>query len=82
MTRSAPQTLRPAPEGAVFNEEGPARTLNWRSWFPVQARKVDYPRLSACTSKRLIVAFFQGAVSCRGILAGRSSDDQSWLKGE
>lgn len=53
MTRSVPQTLRPAPEGAVFNEEGPARTLNRRSWFHVQAKKADKPRLSACTSKRL-----------------------------
>jgi hypothetical protein len=26
MTRSAPQAIRPAPEGAVFNEDGPART--------------------------------------------------------
>jgi hypothetical protein len=34
-----------------FDENGPARTLNRRRWFHVQAMKADKPRLSACTSK-------------------------------
>jgi hypothetical protein len=76
MTRSAPQACRPAPEGAVFNEEGPACTLNRRPRFHVQAWKADKPRLSACKSMSSIAASFQGAVSCFGILAGRSRDTQ------
>lgn len=51
MSRSAPQAFRPAPEGAAFHEKGPARTLNRRSWFHVQAMKADKSRLSACTGK-------------------------------
>lgn len=51
MTRSVPQASRPAPEGAAFEQHGPARTLNRRSWFHVQAWKADKSRLSACTSK-------------------------------
>lgn len=34
-----------------FDENGPARTLNRRSWLHVQAMKADKPRLSACPSK-------------------------------
>ena len=51
MTRSVPQAQRPALEGAALNEEGPARTLNRRSWFQVLAGKADKPRLSAFTGK-------------------------------
>ena len=76
MSRSVPQTLRPAPEGAAFAEEGPARTLNRRLWFHVQARKADRPRLSACTSNATNSASLQGAVFYFGNLAGRSSDEK------
>ena len=71
MTRAVPQAQRPAPEGAAFGVKGPARTLNRRPWFHVQARKADKPRLSACASKKATPASFQGAVSCFGNLAGR-----------
>lgn len=54
----------------------PARTLNRRSWFHVQAWKVDKPRLCACTSKVVTFASLQGAVFCLGNLAGRSRDAQ------
>ena len=76
VTRSVPQSSRPAPEGAMPIEEGPARTLNRQSWFHVQAWNVDMPRLSACTGKVATIASLQGAVSCHGNLAGRSRDTQ------
>ena len=77
MTRSVPQAQWPAPEGAVFDVEGPARTLNRRPWFHVQAMKADKPRLSACTGKGerssppFRVRFF-----CCANFAGRSYDHQ------
>jgi hypothetical protein len=46
---AAPSAL--LPRARRFDENGPARTLNRRSWSYVQARKADKPRLSACTGK-------------------------------
>ena len=42
-----------APEGAVLNAEGPARTLNQRAQWHAQMRKADKPRLSVCASRCL-----------------------------
>jgi hypothetical protein len=67
MMRSVPQAVWPAPEGAEFNVEGPARTLNQRAQRNAQARKADRPRLSACTNKGPIPASFQGAVPALAI---------------
>ena len=55
-----------------FDENGPARPLNRRSWLHVQAMKADKPRLSACASNGAMRRLIQGAVSCFGDLAGRS----------
>ena len=82
MTRSVPQVLRPAPEGAAFDEDGPARTLKRRSWYQVKAMKADKPRLSACTSRWAILASFQGAVLCLGDVAGRSRSMGTALESE
>lgn len=68
----------PAPKGAAFYENDPARTLNRRSWFHVQARKADEPRLSACTCNIVTSASLQGAVFCLGNLAGRLCDITAW----
>lgn len=46
---AAPSAL--LPRARRFDENGPARTLDRRSWFHVQAMKADKPRLSACPSK-------------------------------
>ena len=77
MTRSVPQAMRPALEGAVFDNKGSARTLKQAAWCHVQAMKADRPRLSACTSRFAISASFQGASLCLGDLAGRSADGRT-----
>lgn len=46
---ATPSALLPRARGSEQN--GPARTLNQRSWLHVQAMKADKPRLSACPSK-------------------------------
>ena len=77
MKRAVPQTLRPAPEGVVFYEKGPARTLNRRSRSHVQARKADKSRLSACRGKgERFPPPFRVRFFCCGNFAGRSYDHQ------
>jgi hypothetical protein len=65
MTRSAPQAVRPALEGAAFGEKGHGRILNRLSWFHVLAIKANRPRLSAYTSGCAVPLLPQGtAFAC------------------
>ena len=64
MTPSVPQAVRPAPEGAAFDEDGPARTLKPAVMVSCAGKDSRQPPAFRLHEQESDTASFQGAVFC------------------